>query len=216
MEKDPGVRSAELVKYQPKFMIFLGRHGEESHNSIFDQVGGENGKISDNFEESSLTLKGILETHLRTTDILRSVSEKVANKKIKIVLGVTGAYRTQETVGIIKENLEKEAKVLGLEVDVDIAEPSIIGEITEKSGEDMDQSRSDIDTLVGQVQAEAAGSLESIVFLGITHEAKLRNYLNSLGMEVDNVENSEFLSVADNDKTNLLSFRGDSQIIPKS
>jgi hypothetical protein len=189
-------------------MIFLGRHAEPAKKSIFDQVGGEAGIKSDNFEESSLTFKGILDSSLLNYDLLGEITKRMPTGKINIILGNTGAYRTQETAQIIKEKLEDEAKHLERDVVVEFEGPGQDELLTETREEPIENSTTDIKSLVRLIREKSLEAGNGLVYFGITHDAKLSNFLNESGIETDGVNTSEFLTIIDEGKgKSQVSFR---------
>jgi len=204
----PNPEIGEKEKYQPKYMIFIGRHAEPAKKSIFDQIGGEAGITSDNFEESSLTFKGVVDSSLLNYDLLGEITKQMPNGKIKIILGNTGAYRTRETAQIIKEKLEDEAKRLDRDVLVEIEGPSQDELLTETKEEKKEKSVADIRRLVASIRGKSLESGHGLVYFGITHDAKLNNFLNETGIGTDGVNTSEFLTITDEgEDNNRVSFR---------
>lgn len=197
----------EKEKYTPRYLIFFGRHAEPAKRSIFDAVGGEKGIRMDNFEESSLTLRGVVDSSLLNYDLLGEVTKRMPKGKIKIILSNTRAYRTQETVNLIKEKLESEAKSLGREVVVEIGDLYLEPLLNENRQEERQQSDSDIKYLIEAAEANSLPD-QGLVYFGITHDAKLSNFLNSNGIKNEGVDTSEFLTITDEGKgKNLISFR---------
>lgn len=191
-------------------MIFIGRHAEPARSSIFDQVGGEGNIKSDNFEESSLTLKGIIDSSMLNRELISEIYKQMSVDRIKVILGNTGAYRTRETAQLIKEKLEAETKSLDREVLVEIEGPGNEDLLGETRGESREKSTDDIKKLTELVRAKSLGVSEGLVYFGITHDAKLSNFLNSSGIATNGVETSEFLIITDEGAgKNRISFRGE-------
>jgi flavodoxin len=199
----------EQLVHQPQYLIFLGRHAEPAKKSIFDQVGGEVGIKSDNFEESSLTLKGIIDSSMLDRDLMTEISRQMPTGRIKIILGNTGAYRTRETAQLIKEKLEAEAKKLEREIYVEIEGPDKDELLTETREESEEKSTADIKKLVESIRGKSSEFGGGLAYFGITHDAKLSNFLNNSGIATDGVETSELLTIADEgDGKNQVLFRG--------
>jgi hypothetical protein len=205
----PNPEAGEKEKYQPKYMLFIGRHAEPARKSIFDQVGGEAGITSNNFEESSLTLKGVVDSSLLNYDLLGEITKRMPTGKIKIILGNTGAYRTRETAQIIKEKLEGEAKRLDRDVMVEIEGTGQDELLTETKEEKKEKLVADIRKIVTSVREKSLESGHGLVYFGITHDAKLSNFLEDTGIATDGVDTSEFLTITDEGEgKNQVSFRG--------
>lgn len=190
------VETGERAKYQPKYMVFLGRHAEPAKGSIFDQVGGEAGIKSGNFEESSLTLKGIMDSSMLNYDLLSQIMQRMPQEKIRFIFAHTKAYRTQETADLIREKLTKEAQRLGKQIEIEFGDPEKDDFLTETRDEDPQKSADDINQFIDKARKESLFG-DGVVLFGITHEAKLRNFLNQSGIPTDNIRTSELLTVTD-------------------
>jgi hypothetical protein len=184
-------KRSEMLLEKPSLLFFIARHAEPAKKSIFDQLGTGHEPRSDNFEESSLTLKGILDSHLLSESIIQSIAESIPAGKLRLELLITGAYRTKETLQLIAEGLQNKALAMGKKILIDSAKVEEL--LLEENEENPAKSAADINRLIDRLSVEATESDVPLVAIGVTHEAKMRNYLNEVGIETDEVETAELI-----------------------
>lgn len=200
----------ERLAESPRLLFFLSRHAEPAKRSIFDQLGLEKEPKSNNFEESSLTLSGILESHLLSEDVMESIAEQLPEGKLKVELLTTRAYRTKETVQIIMEGIQNKALALGKKIQIDASVVENL--LLENRDEDPKKSASDLESLVDKLSAEAQEMEVPLVVIGVAHEAKMRNFLNEVGVQTDAVKTAGLIELReDRDGQRTVTF-GDQSI----